>query len=76
MRIPKCRAQRTQGTARDKTGTVREVRERYKRGQNGDTQKRKRPDFRSGLVLNSLILVPEIGFEPTTYALRMRRSTN
>jgi len=23
-----------------------------------------------------LLLVPEIGVEPTTYALRMRRSTN
>jgi hypothetical protein len=35
--------------------------------------KTKRPPFRGGLLL---YLVPEIGIEPTTYALRMRRSTN
>ena len=35
--------------------------------------KTKSPDQGQGFLL---YLVPEIGIEPTTYALRMRRSTN
>src|SRR5690606_32339137 len=45
-----------------------------------DDLKRKTPHFCGVFVVlwTSLyvVLVPEIGIEPTTYALRMRRSTN
>lgn len=40
---------------------------------NGRVATNKKPRPRPGLFVQ---LVPEIGIEPTTYALRMRRSTN
>ncbi len=43
---------------------------------NEDNTKEKGPTSRVEPFTARLILVPEIGIEPTTYALRMRRSTN
>jgi hypothetical protein len=37
-------------------------------------QKKSPANVATGLL--EIVLVPEIGIEPTTYALRMRRSTN
>ena len=63
-------------SARDATGTEKAEHKRYTPGQNGDTGKEKGPILGVGPFAKCLILVPEIGIEPTTYALRMRRSTN
>jgi hypothetical protein len=38
-------------------------------------RKKEKPRHRSDGAFK-IVLVPEIGIEPTTYALRMRRSTN
>ena len=56
------------------SGTKQGQQEGCESGTNGDTQIRKRPDFWSGLVRNFLILVERKGIEPSTFALRTRRS--
>lgn len=73
-RLNRCQLVREQ--PRDTKGTEKADQKRYLAGQNGDNAKEKGPILKIGPLANYLILVPEIGIEPTTYALRMRRSTN